>query len=325
MKDVIKKIAKKTLGPLHLYSSAQKKWQRAGERVTEEKIARKREQSLSQWTPPLKYREAGKYLYNYLKFSEEFLDKQAGTLILPENIRSIKIDIGLSYTAPNSALWISRNPHVFVFGFEPNTEAVNYLLYGKMNLKNNRGSFLSSLRKIGGIECEKYLGKNFILFDIAIDNCAPCMKEFYMTEGVGTSSFHRPEPACIDEQPEHFSISEHKPVPTIRLSDFMSLLPWEKFPYVEQIKIDTQGNDVRVLESAGEYLRKVVFVTAEVPADKQYEYSHTEQELDALMTANNFEFIKNTDRQGNKTYVNKSFKHLLDTPGNTLDYKTIEL
>lgn len=324
MKDVIKTITKKTLGPLHLYSPLQKKWQRMKERAEDEKTARKKESSLSLWTPPLKYAEAGKYLYNYIKFSEEFLNRRAGTLMIPEGIRSIKIDIGLSYTAPNSALWIERNPHVFVFGFEPNFEAVSYLLYRKMPQKN-RSSLLASLRKIGGLDCEKYLGKNFILFDVAIDNCAPCMKEFYMTEGVGTSSFHRPESSCISEQPEHFSISEYKPVPTIRLSDFMSLLPWEKFPYVEQIKIDTQGNDVRVLESAGEYLKKVVFVTAEVPTDKQYEYSHTEKELDALMTANNFEFIKDTNRQGNKTYVNKSFKHLLNTPGNTLDYKTIEL
>ncbi len=291
----------------------------------DEKTARKKEVDMLSWTPPQKYAEAGKYLYNHIKFSEELLDIETGKLKLPANINSIKIDVGLSYTAPNSALWIKNNPSVFVFGFEPNSEAVDYLLYGKMHQKSARVSTAASIRKVGGLDIKKYLGKNFMLFDVAIDNCEPGMKKFYMTKGVGTSSFHRPTNEVMNKQPEHFSINEYMSVQTVRLSDFMSLLPWDRFEYVEHIKVDTQGNDVRVLESAGDYLKKTVFITAEVATDVQYEFSHTEQELDNLMAKYNFEFLPNTNRRGNKTYVNRNFKHLLGKHENKLDYMTVEL
>ena len=146
-----------------------------------------------------------------------------------------------------------------------------------------------------------------------------------MTKGVGTSSFHRPTKEYADKQPEHFSISEHIPIPTIRLSDFMSLLPWDRFEYVEHIKVDTQGNDLRVLESAGDYLKKVMFVTAEIAKEIQYERSPTEEEMDNLMTSYGFEFIPGTNHGENKTYANRNLKHLWGKPGNKLDYATIGL
>ena len=318
--QIIHEIAKKTLEPLRLYSPLQKKWQRMRELRHDAETYRNINSSIKRHQA--KYTEAGKWLYGYIKFSSEHLvEKPTVILKIPENIQSIKIDIGLSYTAPNSALWIKRKPRTFVFGFEPNHEAVDYLFYGNLNRKKHILPLVASLRKLGGMDSQKFLGTNFILFDIAIDDCDPCMKDFYLTEGVGTSSFYHPTDIVTAKHPEAFNISEHRPVPTIRLADFMSLLPWDRFPYIEQIKIDTQGNDVRVLKSAGDYLKKVVFVTAEVFSDKQYEYSHTEKELDDLMTLNDFEFIKDTDHNGNKTYANRLFKHLWKT----LDYKTVDV
>ena len=38
---------------------------------------------------------------------------------IPENIKNIKIDVGLAGEAPNSAIWLSETNDRYVFGFEP--------------------------------------------------------------------------------------------------------------------------------------------------------------------------------------------------------------
>ena len=42
-----------------------------------------------------------------------------GKILVPDFATSIKIDIGLSGSAPQSKVWIEANPNVLVFGFEP--------------------------------------------------------------------------------------------------------------------------------------------------------------------------------------------------------------
>ena len=119
-------------------------------------------------------------------------------------------------------------------------------------------------------------------------------------------------------KPNIFWVKEKTIVPCILLSGFLSLIPWNRFEYIEHIKIDTQGNDLRVLQSAGDYLAKrVVFVTAECTA-RGYSHTHTKDELDQFMMGQGFKFIKETNKGGNKTYINRKFQKLM----NKLDYST---
>ena len=46
---------------------------------------------------------------------------------IPENIKHVNIDIGLSYNAPQSQVWLSNTPDLFVFGFEPNPDCYKIL------------------------------------------------------------------------------------------------------------------------------------------------------------------------------------------------------
>ena len=39
---------------------------------------------------------------------------------IPDHCKRIKIDVGLSYHAPNMAYCLESDPDVFVLGFEPN-------------------------------------------------------------------------------------------------------------------------------------------------------------------------------------------------------------
>jgi hypothetical protein len=52
-------------------------------------------------------------------------------------------------------------------------------------------------------------------------------------------------------------------VPVYSLKHFFDIFPWDKYEYIEFIKIDTQGSDLDVVKGAGEYIKKVVYITIE--------------------------------------------------------------
>lgn len=240
----------------------------------------------------------GVQFLGYLNF-KKILDSKTGKLIIPKKINQIKLDVGTAMNAPNSAIWLENLSDRIVFGFEPNIKSIQELLTGKNRKRGSNYKYLDL----------KYINKRFFVFNLAIDDCEPQLKLFYLTSGdMGNSSLYKPY---------NFKIKEKAYVPCIRLSDFLSLIPWNRFKYIEHLKVDTQGNDLRVIKSAGEYLEKIVFISAESTAEG-YEHSHKEKELDGFMSDNNFDFIPGTDKGGNKTYVNNKYKKLLGI----LDYST---
>ena len=86
---------------------------------------------------------------------------------IAENIKSIRFDIGLSYCAPNSAVWLTQEPEkLHVIGVEPNPECIN-------NIKQNG---LYCVQK--GIK--PFHSKNFQLIEYALDNVEePQVQQFY--------------------------------------------------------------------------------------------------------------------------------------------------
>lgn len=238
--------------------------------------------------------EWGTYLWGYLNFSS-LLDKKIKKLKIADNIRKIKIDVGLAYNAPNSAIWLDKLPDRIVFGFEANPENVQELLSGTNRLRNKTCRYVNP----------KYINERFFIFNLAIDSDEPSFKTFYMTQkDPGTSSLYRPN---------FFKVKKVIKIPSIRLSDFLDLLPWDKIEYIEHLKVDTQGNDLRVIKSAAQYLKeRIVFVSAEYTTKNQYKYSHTEKELDIFMQQNGFTIVEGTQKNLNKTYLNQKFKNLAD-------------
>jgi len=248
----------------------------------------------------LDFYEWGNYFWGYLNFNS-LLDKKTQKLIITDNIKEIKIDVGLAYNAPNSAIWLDKFADRIVFGFEANPENVRELLDGMNRLRNKTCRYVNP----------EYINKRFFIFNLAIDSANPGLKTFYMTEkDPGTSSLYRPN---------FFKVKNVIKIPSIRLSDFLDLIPWDRFQHIEHLKVDTQGNDLRVIMSAGDYLKeRIVFVSAEYTTKNQYAYSHTEKELDTFMQQNGFSIIDGTKKNLNKTYLNQKFKHLV----NQLDFST---
>lgn len=235
------------------------------------------------------YAKSGLSLWGHMDFRRT-LDEY-GKLKIPENITNIKLDVGMSQSAPNSMIWLTTLSDRLVFGFEPNPENFRKLM---------------TTEKI-----KKYLNTRFFVFQLAIDYGEPSIKSFRMTKkDAGTSSLYNPT---------RLEVKKTIKVLTISLSDFLSLVPWNTIPYIEHLKVDTQGNDLRVIQSAGKYLsERIVFITAECSTDGHYEYSHTENELDDFMRKSGFDFVEGSKKGYDKTYINKKFIHLM----HSLDYST---
>ena len=266
---------------------------------------------------------------------QSIYSSNTGKLILPSNCK-IKLDVGLSYSAPNSALWLKNLPNRIVFGFEPNRECLACLKKGlgypggPNNLKLN----------------PSYIGSTFYLVPCALDDnndshttASPSLdslpsvsflyKTFYSTDGdLGASSLYQPVK-------EKLKMKEIYPVFCCRLKEFFDLIDWNVIKYIEHIKIDAQGNDLRILYSAGDYLKKIVFITVECENESAFYHCNLPNsgnnfnQLKELMNKYGFSLhpspicdaitgVVKTNASsygGNYTFVNDGLKHLINMDG----------
>tara|TARA_B100000035_G_C21018016_1_gene562837 strand:- start:111 stop:818 length:708 start_codon:yes stop_codon:yes gene_type:complete len=180
---------------------------------------------------------------------------------IPNNCNHIKIDIGLSYGANQSSTWLDKEPNLFVIGFEPNPEAVENIKAGNIQLRH------PSHAVAGKPLDKKHLDSGrMVIINKALSNVEKEEEmNFYInSKDCGTSSLY-----CHDEK-YLGPIEKIIEVPVINLKMFFHNFPWDKFEYIEYIKIDAQGSDLNILKGAGDYLKeRVVFVTAE-PDGYQY-------------------------------------------------------
>jgi len=204
---------------------------------------------------------------------------------LKENIKRVRLDVGTSSTAPNSAFWLSKYTDMAVFGFEPNPFNVDGVRNGidvyqnDYKLIQNKGIITKDNTVIATFDERN---NQFEIFEVAIDNVdTPTNKTFYCTSelNTGCSSLHRP----IDERLNGVVTEKEIQVNVISLNEFFKNFNWEQVPYIEFLKTDTQSNDLNVIKSCGEYLKKICFVQSEYHTHSAYE-----GELSQLDAFNNF-------------------------------------
>ena len=236
-------------------------------------------------------------------------DTLSNKLIIPDNIKEIKIDIGLSYNAPNSRYWVKYLENRFVFGFEPNKDSIKSAFTA--NYKGEEFVPLPFREKFSLIPCAIDIEENKLTFYNTVND-------------VGCSSLYKP----VDEK----WIGSSYEVLCFQLKTFFQYFPWDKYPYIEHIKIDTQGNDFRVIKSMENYIEKIVYITTEVGYEKfQYfcdkkDSGHTLDDINTYMINNGFKSIPSNvlghglTTEGDPTYVNTRFS---DELLKTLDYTTV--
>ncbi len=219
---------------------------------------------------------------------------------IPLQCTHIKIDIGLSYTAPISNKWLLKEPDVFVLGFEPNPHCYKMIMtsnfppttFPDFNLEKR---FIDE----GRFNCF-----NMALSDV--DNITT--QQFYINQrDYGTSSLYSHNQTTLGP------IEQVVDVTVTNLKMVLDIFPWDKFEYIDYIKIDAQGSDLKILKGAGDYLKeRVVYVTAE-PDGHYYSGSEdcNEENIDKFMLSQGFIRIKNPNTT-DPTYINSKFEHLKD-------------
>jgi len=220
-------------------------------------------------------------------------------LKIPEICTHVKIDIGLSYNSPQSQSWLDTENDVMVFGFEPNTEAYQCIINGNIQKKHpSHGNPLNKQHIDSG---------RMKIFNLALSNVQNIESmDFYVnSKDCGTSSLYSHDQQYLGP------IDKIIKVPVYSLKMFFDNFPWEKFSYIDYIKIDAQGSDLNILKGAEQYLsERVVYVTAE-PDGNQYfgaNECNTENIIE-YMTSVNFTRIKHPNTV-DPTFINNKFLDL---------------
>ena len=216
------------------------------------------------------------------------LRESDGKIRIPEHIKHVKIDVGLSYSAPMSQYWLSREDNLLVFGFEPNPASVASIYKGAIKQHPSHGEPLNP----------KFIGDNFFLIPCALGLSTNNIINFIVTRDCGCSSLYTPK---------HFDIERIIDVSIFSLADFFDLFPFDTHPVIDYIKIDAQGADLDIVKSGGHYIsERVIFITLEA------ENSHYENTVNSALDIDNYMksigFIAYQSRQtDDPTYFNPRY------------------
>ena len=224
-------------------------------------------------------------------------------IIFNDQIKHIKIDVGLSFDAPHSQNWIDQDiaseNNSIVFGFEANPTWIEYIT---SPIKNN--NFKDYHQYTNQLKYEHLYNKFFIVPVALGDVKKPINMDFYVpTHSEGCCSLLPPNPRSILGN----IVKIHK-VPVYNLCDFFDLIPFDKIEYIDYLKIDVQGYDINVLKGAGKYLsEKVVYVTAE-PDTNHYlnSESNSQKNIIEYMSSIGFKYIKHPNTK-DPTFINTKF------------------
>jgi FkbM family methyltransferase len=223
---------------------------------------------------------------------------------IPLECSHVKIDIGLSYGANQSSNWLDTENDVMVFGFEPNPESYNCLLNGNISLRDPSHAWAGKPLDKKHIDSGR-----MCIFNVALSNVENMEElDFYVnSKDCGTSSLYSHDQQYLGP------IAKVIKVPVYSLKTFFDTFPWDRFEYIDYIKIDAQGSDLNILKGASTYLsEKVVYVTAE-PDGNQYFGAHdcNIDNITNYMVSQNFLKI-NHPNTSDPTFINTKFLHLQD-------------
>lgn len=221
---------------------------------------------------------------------------------VPENVSRLRIDIGTSIDAPNSAIWLTNSDDVFVIGVEPNPDNIQQLIK-RTSPYPNRFMVLSLWDDqiiLDGHNI-KNIGDRFLFLNCAIDNVGePCFKKFYMTDDVNTGCSSLFEPT----EKLNIKIKNIIEVPTLSMQYLLAFVPWHNFESIEILKIDAQGKDFDILKSMGEFLSKIVFLHIETTTFGCYHGACEPIQIRNFLNQNGFKYLFG---HVNETYFNMRF------------------
>tara|TARA_R110000824_G_scaffold53465_4_gene148008 strand:- start:7 stop:693 length:687 start_codon:yes stop_codon:yes gene_type:complete len=216
------------------------------------------------------------------KYFEPLLE--AGVIKVPAYAKQVKIDVGLSHTAVNSLLWIS-NPLLadrHIFGFDPHPFINPYRT--------------APLGRYTYIPC----GLN--------DSYDGVEKDFYLCP-------HDPGQSSLYE-PNRFKAQAIVKAPFLSFKRFLDHFPWNRFPYIEHLKTDTQGHDLKILKSMGDHLTRVVHLEVECETyENEYKDETSKEQTQEYLEQMGFRLV--AEVVIDQTYVNTRYLDIAPTLDNS--------
>ena len=217
-----------------------------------------------------------------LQYAGRLLRRAGNALLKQASLKGIWIDVG-AHLGENTLICATQNPEVTVYAFEPNLRVASSL-FG--------------------------LAPNYFVIPMAV------------AETDGSALFHinsydhASSLLKMDEDARRLwkggeALREESvlTVPTIRLDTFMSVVGISR---VDFLKIDTQGNDLGVIRSAGQRLRDIRKITLEVDitARRLYQGSPSKDEVLSFLEGAGFRLISK-ERQSHEQEENLTFESSL--------------
>jgi FkbM family methyltransferase len=211
---------------------------------------------------------------------------------IEDNIKHIKIDVGVSHLAPHTRHWLKNEKDLLVFSFEPRLDCVKLLK-------------------------ESHIEGSVVVPCALSDVENPTLMNFNVTKNLndddgGASSLFN----LTDNFSKKQLIKERIVVPVFNLKMFLELIPWgtNGIEYIEYIKIDAQGADINVIKGAGDIIKdRVVYITAE-PDGHVYKDASGNNINNIAKYMKEIGFIHvNHHNTKDPTFLNKKFIHLKDS------------
>jgi FkbM family methyltransferase len=211
---------------------------------------------------------------------------------IPDHCKRIKIDVGLSYHAPNMAYWLESDPDVFVLGFEPNIFNLKRI-YGDFHLKSNPPEF----RKLP----HTYINKEAVVVPFALGHETKFLPFYCTKEDSGCSSLY---------EPATFEVLAKTDVPCYRLDTFLNPMNWARFPYIDGLKVDVQGHDYEVLLGSDEIIHRICYIFIEIVSDNQYKDCPDKyNEIKSYLETKGFTLVHIAPRGYNALFKNLRIPH----------------
>lgn len=194
-----------------------------------------------------------------------------GLIKIPNWVKRVKIDIGLSDGAPQSAQWLECEDDLLVFGFEPNPNNCSII-------KKRGSNWATTINP-------RKINREFYLIECALGNVNEmALQSFYCT---------RDDPGCSSLlPPKEFEVAEVIQVQTWSLNHFLTYFPFNQIPYIDFIKSDCQGSDLEVLQGCSRYMNNIAVFTCEADDSRYQNSSNTLKNISREFSKHNFYLYK---------------------------------
>lgn len=149
--------------------------------------------------------------------------------------------------------------------------------------------------------------KNIHIFDFAVSDSGTDKSQMFVSNNGCSSSLLEPTDEHLKEFPT-VSFDSLVKVKNIKLLDWVKLNNIDKIDF---LWIDAQGMELKIFQSAGDFIRKIKLIYTEVSLKEFYKESDDYEELKKYLTQYGFELYKDDlsfgASMGNALFINKFF------------------